>query len=59
MSMGFSRQEYCIGLPFPTPGDLPDAEITPKSFASPALVGEGNGNPLLYFCLENPMDRGA
>ena len=21
--------------------------------------GEGNGNPLLYFCLENPMDRGA
>ena len=21
--------------------------------------GEGNGNPLLYSCLENPMDRGA
>ena len=21
--------------------------------------GEGNGNPLKYFCLENPMDRGA
>ena len=21
--------------------------------------GEGNGNPFLYFCLENPMDRGA
>ena len=21
--------------------------------------GEGNGNPLQYFCLENPMDRGA
>ena len=23
-SMGFSRQEYCSGLPFPSPGDLPD-----------------------------------
>ena len=23
------------------------------------LVGEGNGNPLQYSCLENPMDRGA
>ena len=22
-------------------------------------LGEGNGNPLQYFCLENPMDRGA
>ena len=24
-----------------------------------AVVGEGNGNPLQYSCLENPMDRGA
>ena len=23
------------------------------------VVGEGNGNPLQYFCLENPMDGGA
>ena len=23
------------------------------------IPGEGNGNPLLYFCLGNPMDRGA
>ena len=23
------------------------------------LYGEGNGNPLQYFCLENPVDRGA
>ena len=22
-------------------------------------LGEGNGNPLQYYCLENPMDRGA
>ena len=26
---------------------------------SPACIGEGNGNPLQYFCLENPRDRGA
>ena len=30
-SMEFSRQEYRIGLPFPTPGDLPDPEIEPVS----------------------------
>ena len=24
-----------------------------------AVYGEGNGNPLQYSCLENPMDRGA
>ena len=33
-SMGFSRQEYWSGLPFPSPGDLPDAGIEP---GSPAL----------------------
>ena len=34
LSMGFSRQEYWSGLPFPSPGDLPDAGIEP---GSPAL----------------------
>ena len=29
------------------------------SFSCPALLGEGNGNPLQYSCLENPMDKGA
>ena len=33
-SMGFSRQEYWSGLPFPSPGDLPDPGIKPRS---PAL----------------------
>ena len=33
-SMGFSRQEYWSGLPFPSPGDLPDPGIEPRS---PAL----------------------
>ena len=32
MSMGFSRQEYWIGLPFPTPGALPNTGIEPVSF---------------------------
>ena len=38
-SMGFSRQEYWSGLPFPPPGDLPDPVIEPTSLASPALTG--------------------
>ena len=36
LSIGFSRQEYWSGLPFPSPGDLPDPGIEP---ASPALAG--------------------
>ena len=28
-------------------------------FGSKRSLGEGNGNPLQYSCLENPMDRGA
>ena len=39
LSMGFSRQEYWSGLPFPTPGDLPNLGIKPASLASPALAG--------------------
>ena len=37
--MGFSRQEYWSGLPFPPPGDLLDPEIKLVSLASPALAG--------------------
>ena len=36
LSMGFSRQEYCSGLPFSSPGDLPDSGIETMS---PALAG--------------------
>ena len=32
-SMEFSRQEYWSGLPFPSPGDLPDPGIKPRSSA--------------------------
>ena len=38
-SMGFSRQEYCRGLPFPPPGDLPNPGIEPASAEAPALPG--------------------
>ena len=39
LSMGFSRQEYWSGLPFPPPGDLPNPGIEPLSVISPALAG--------------------
>jgi len=37
LSMGFSRQEYWSGLPFPSPGDLPNPGIEPRS---PALQAD-------------------
>ena len=37
-------------------GDTGDAGSIPGSGGSPR---EGNGNPLQYSCMENPMDRGA
>ena len=36
-SLGFSRQEYWSGLPFPPPGDLPDPGIEPRPPVCPAL----------------------
>ena len=36
--MGFPRQEYWSGLPFPSPGDLLDPAIKPASPVSPALA---------------------
>ena len=33
LSIGFSRQEYWSGLPFPSPGDLPNPGIEPRSTA--------------------------
>ena len=46
-SMGFSRQEYWSGLPFPSPGDLPDPGIEPGSPAlqADALTSEPPGKP--------------
>ena len=47
LSMGFSRQEYWSGLPFPFPGDLPNPGIEPKSPAlqADALTSEPPGKP--------------
>ena len=45
--MGFSRQEYWSGLPFPYPRDLPDPGIEPVSLLSSALTGV---LLLLLFC---------
>ena len=42
--MGFSRQQYWSGLPFPSPGNLPDPGIEPES---PALAGR-------FFTTEQP-----
>ena len=52
LSMGFPRQEYWSGLPFPPPGDLPNPGTEPKSLVPPALAGgffttEPPGKPTL------------
>ena len=48
LSMGFSKQEYWSGLPFPSPGDLPDPGIEPMSPAlqAEALSSEPQGKPI-------------
>ena len=47
LSMGFSRQEYWSGFPFPSPGDLPDPGIEPRSpvLQADALTSEPPGKP--------------
>ena len=68
-SMGFSRQEYWSGLPFPSPGDLPNPGIKPRppTLQADALPSEPPGKYLEYsycccsvaqFCLTlcDPMD---
>ena len=52
--MGFPRQEYWSGVPFPSPGDLPDPGIEPASAVSPALqvdslLAEPSEKPLSVF----------
>ena len=46
--MGFSRQEYWSGLPFPSPGDLPDSGIESGSptLQADALPSEPPGKPI-------------
>ena len=60
VSMGFSRQEYLSGLPFSTPGDIPDPGIQLASPASPALQADSLplshlGSP--HCCLVNTISH--
>ena len=53
LSMGYFRKEYWSGLPFPSPGDLPDLGIEPAFPVSPALQAvslpaEPLGKPFKY-----------
>ena len=50
LSVGFSRQEYWSGFPFPSPGDLPNPGIKPRSnaFQADALSSEAPGKPRVY-----------
>ena len=58
LPMGFSRQEYWSGLSFPTPGDLPDPGIEPRS---PALqVNSLSSEPPrkhIYIYIDIDIDR--
>ena len=49
LSMKFSRQEYWSGLPYPSPGDLPDPGIKPMfpALQADTLPSEPPGKPLL------------
>ena len=46
--MGFSRQQYWSGLPFPSPGDLPDPGVKPRSptLQADTLTSAPPGKPL-------------
>ena len=57
LSMGFSRQEYWSGLPFPSPGDLPNPgmELGSPALQTDSLPTELRGK-LLYLTL-NPVAR--
>ena len=51
--MGFPRQEYWSGLPFPAPGDLPDPGIESMSTVFPALQAD----PLQKATWEAPTSK--
>ena len=54
-----------VGILMDFPG-VSDGKVSVHNAGDPCSIpgsgrssGEGNGNPLQYYCLENPMDRGA
>ena len=56
MNFGASLQTLVVKNPPANAGDVRDTGSIPGLGRSP---GGGHGNPLQYFCLENPMERGA
>ena len=52
LSMGFSRHKHWSGLPFPSPGSLPDPGIKPSSLALQvdSLLSELSGKPQITLC---------
>ena len=56
LSSRASQVALVVKHPTPNAGDMRDIGSTPGSGSSP---GGGNGNPLQYSCLKNPLDRGA
>ena len=70
LSMGFSRQEHWSGLPFPSPGGLPDPRIKPGSHALQAdsLPSEPSGkqetvtlgkSPTVHYSKITPVSLGS
>ena len=62
LSMRFLRQEYGSGLPFPSPGNLPDSAVEPVFPASLTLAGrcfttETPGKPLVTHIYESILQR--
>ena len=53
---GASQVALVVKKPPANAGDVRDESLIPGLGRSP---GEGNGNPLQYYCMENPMGRGA
>ena len=56
LSMEFSKQAYWSGLPFPTPGDLPDPGIELASLVAPTLTGKFFTNTATWEALKGFWD---
>ena len=59
LSMGFSRQEYWSGWPFPSPGDVPDTGIKPMSLAvaNRFATTESPGKFILFLYISTQCDQ--
>ena len=61
LSMGFSRQVYSRGLPFPSPEDLPNPGIGPRfpALQADSLPAEPQGKPKNTGVVAYPFSRGS